>query len=69
MILDQFSSKNKSLKNIKVVDEKNPHMVDLKNIRVIPKIGGTVDDTELIDGLVLTQKTLQGSGLFKCVKL
>ena len=69
MILDQFSSKNKSLKKIKVVDEKNPHMVDLKNIRVIPKIGGTVDDTELIDGLVLTQKTLQGSGLFKCVKL
>ena len=69
MILDQFSSKNKSLKKIKVVDEKNPHMVDLKNIRVIPKIGGTVDDTELIDGLVLTQKTLQGSGSFKCVKL
>jgi len=47
---------------LKVVDEKNPHLVDLKDIRVIPKIGGTVDDTELVDGLVLTQKTLQGSG-------
>ena len=28
--------------------------VDLKNIRVSKKLGGTVDDTELVDGLVFT---------------
>jgi len=47
---------------LKVVDEKNPGLVDLRDIKVIPKIGGTVEDTELVNGLVLTQKTLSGSG-------
>jgi len=47
---------------LKVVDRSNPSLVDLRDIKVIPKIGGTVEDTEMIDGLVLTQKTLSGSG-------
>lgn len=47
---------------LKVVDVNNPSLVDLRDIKVIPKIGGTVEDTELVDGLVLTQKTLSGSG-------
>merc|ERR1719322_33371 len=46
---------------LKVVDKNNPELVDLRDIKVIPKIGGTVEDTELVDGLVLTQKTLSGS--------
>lgn len=30
-------------------------LVDLKDIRVVEQVGGTVDDTELVHGLVLTQ--------------
>jgi len=30
--------------------------VDLKNIKIIKKLGGTLDDTQLIDGLVLDSK-------------
>merc|ERR1719322_1410127 len=55
-----LKSANTSL-NSKVVDKNNPELVDLRDIKVIPKIGGTVEDTELVDGLVLTQKTLSGS--------
>eukprot|EP00124_Ichthyophonus_hoferi_P003075 Ihof_evm10s244 gene=Ihof_evmTU10s244 len=29
--------------------------VDLRDIRIIKKLGGTIDDTELVDGLVLNQ--------------
>eukprot|EP01095_Lingulamoeba_sp_RSL-Kostka_P006905 TRINITY_DN2191_c0_g1_i1.p1 TRINITY_DN2191_c0_g1~~TRINITY_DN2191_c0_g1_i1.p1 ORF type:complete len:544 (-),score=201.07 TRINITY_DN2191_c0_g1_i1:279-1862(-) len=29
--------------------------IDLNNIRVVSKIGGTIDDTQLVDGLVFTQ--------------
>ncbi|PXF40750.1 T-complex protein 1 subunit delta [Gracilariopsis chorda] len=31
--------------------------VDLKNIRTVKKLGGTIDDTELVDGLILHQHT------------
>ena len=44
------------------VVEPNHGNVDLRDIKVIPKLGGTVEDTELIEGLVLTQKTASGSG-------
>uniref|UniRef100_F6XMA0 T-complex protein 1 subunit delta n=2 Tax=Ciona intestinalis TaxID=7719 RepID=F6XMA0_CIOIN len=47
---------------LKVVDSSNPNNVDLRNIRVIPKLGGTVEDTEMIDGLILSQKTASGAG-------
>lgn len=30
--------------------------VNLKDVRVIEKLGGTVDDTEMVDGLVFTQR-------------
>lgn len=33
---------------------KNP-IVDLRNIRLVEQVGGTVDDTELVDGLVLNR--------------
>jgi T-complex protein 1 subunit delta len=36
---------------LKIIDKENDHNVDLKNIRVAMKLGGTVDDSELIDGL------------------
>jgi T-complex protein 1 subunit delta len=39
-------------------------MVDLRDIRLVEQVGGTVDDTELVQGLVLTKgvsKTASGS--------
>eukprot|EP00960_Hanusia_phi_P043058 755848-Hanusia_phi.AAC.4 len=35
---------------------------DLNMIRVVRKLGGTVDDTELVDGIVFTQKAAKGAG-------
>jgi T-complex protein 1 subunit delta len=35
-------------------------VVDLKNIRTVKKLGGTIDDTEMIDGLILTQGAARG---------
>lgn len=37
---------------MKVIDPKTAVNVDLKDIRIVKKLGGTIDDTELIDGLV-----------------
>jgi len=42
---------------MKIVDHKNPGMVDLRDIRVIPKLGGTIEDSEICPGLVLKQST------------
>ena len=37
--------------------------VNLNNIRVVTRVGGTVDDSELIDGLVFEQKAVKaGAG-------
>ncbi|KAL6937741.1 T-complex protein 1 subunit delta [Hanseniaspora osmophila] len=36
--------------------------VDLNNIRLIKKVGGTIDDTEMIDGVVLTQTSVKNAG-------
>uniref|UniRef100_H2ZFR1 T-complex protein 1 subunit delta n=1 Tax=Ciona savignyi TaxID=51511 RepID=H2ZFR1_CIOSA len=47
---------------LKVIDPMDPNNVDLRDIRLIPKLGGTVEDTEMVDGLVLTQKTASGAG-------
>lgn len=37
---------------LKVMDPKCPGTVDLNNIKIVKKLGGTVDDTTLVDGLV-----------------
>jgi len=39
-----------------------PDNVDLRNVRVVCKKGGTVDDTELIDGIVFSQKAANAAG-------
>ncbi|XP_076680364.1 chaperonin containing TCP1 subunit 4 [Andrena cerasifolii] len=36
--------------------------VDLNNIKVIKKLGGTVEDTELVEGLIFTQKSCNVNG-------
>lgn len=42
---------------LRVIDPVTATNVDLRDIRLLKKLGGTVDDTELIDGLVLDQKS------------
>ncbi|XP_058790850.1 T-complex protein 1 subunit delta [Phymastichus coffea] len=47
---------------LKVTEPGKEQAVDLKDIKVIKKLGGTVEDTELIDGLVFTQKSCNSNG-------
>ncbi|XP_044732525.1 T-complex protein 1 subunit delta [Chrysoperla carnea] len=47
---------------LKVTDPARELNVDLKDIKVIQKLGGTVEDTELIEGLVFTQKSANVNG-------
>lgn len=42
---------------MKVIDPLTAVNVDLRDIRLLKKLGGTIDDTELINGLVLDQKS------------
>ncbi|EPQ30422.1 uncharacterized protein PFL1_01948 [Pseudozyma flocculosa PF-1] len=41
---------------------KDVESVDLRDIRIVKKVGGTIDDTELVEGLVLGQNVVSGSG-------
>ncbi|KAE8145319.1 chaperonin Cpn60/TCP-1 family [Aspergillus avenaceus] len=47
---------------LKVVDPKTAENVDLRNIRVVKKVGGTIEDSEMVDGLVLNQPVIKSSG-------
>ncbi|KAL8746585.1 MAG: hypothetical protein Q9190_001429 [Brigantiaea leucoxantha] len=47
---------------LKTIDMKTADNVDLKNIRIIKKVGGTIEDTEMVDGLVLNQPIMKGAG-------
>ncbi|KAK4230613.1 T-complex protein 1 subunit delta [Podospora fimiseda] len=47
---------------VKTIDLKTADNVDLKNIRIIKKVGGTIEDSELVDGLVLTQPVIKSGG-------
>jgi T-complex protein 1 subunit delta len=46
---------------LRVIDPLTAVNVDLKDIRVVSRLGGTVDDTELIDGLVLFDRPNEAS--------
>lgn len=37
---------------LKTIDSKTATNVDLKDIRIVKKLGGTIEDSELIEGLV-----------------
>jgi len=41
---------------LKIVDKEKDENVDLRDILVSKKLGGTIDDSELIDGLVFVDK-------------
>ncbi|KAF2467439.1 T-complex protein 1 subunit delta [Lindgomyces ingoldianus] len=47
---------------MKVIDPKTADNVDLKNIRIIKKAGGTIEDSEMVDGLVLNQQVVKSAG-------
>jgi len=47
---------------LRVIDPETATDVDLNDIRIVKKLGGTSDDTELVDGLVLTQKVARLAG-------
>ncbi|GFH21006.1 T-complex protein 1 subunit delta, partial [Haematococcus lacustris] len=47
---------------LQVMDPARPNMLDLRDIRVISKPGGTVDDSQLVDGLVFDQKAAKAAG-------
>lgn len=36
--------------------------VDLRDIRIVKKVGGTIEDTELVDGVVLNQNVIVSAG-------
>ena len=47
---------------MKTIDLKTADNVDLKNIRIIKKVGGTIEDSELVEGLALTQPVIKSAG-------
>src|SRR5437764_13844094 len=46
----------------RTIDIKSADNVDLKNIRILKNVGGTIDDSEMVDGLVLTQSVVKSGG-------
>jgi len=53
---------------LKIIDPAKENNVNLKDIKIIKKIGGTVDDTELVDGMVFEQKAANVNGPKKIEK-
>lgn len=47
---------------LKVTEPGLEERVDLKNIKVIRSLGGTIEDTELVDGIVFTQRSAGVNG-------
>lgn len=46
---------------LKVADPKTG-LADLRDVRVVPKVGGTVDDSRVVDGVLLDLPALKSSG-------
>lgn len=53
---------------MKVVDPAKDCNVDLRDIKIIKRLGGTVEDTELIDGIVFDQRSAGMGGPSKVEK-
>ncbi|EDN10512.1 hypothetical protein HCAG_06315 [Histoplasma mississippiense (nom. inval.)] len=47
---------------LKTIDPKTADNVDLRNIRIVKKVGGTIEDSEMVDGLILNQGVLKSAG-------
>jgi T-complex protein 1 subunit delta len=46
----------------KIIDVKDATNVDLKNVRIVKKIGGTIDDSEMTEGVLLNQPVIKSGG-------
>lgn len=53
---------------LRIIDPTRENNVNLKDIKIIKKLGGTVDDTELVEGLVLEQRSSNVNGPKKVEK-
>jgi hypothetical protein len=47
---------------LKILDPSKPQMLDLRDIKVVTKVGGTIDDSELVEGMVFAQKAAKSAG-------
>lgn len=47
---------------MRVINPATAENVDLNDIRTVKKVGGTIDDTELVEGLVLNQDVIKSAG-------
>jgi T-complex protein 1 subunit delta len=47
---------------LRTINTSNATNADLKNIRILKKSGGVIDDSEMIDGLVLSQQAVKSAG-------
>jgi len=47
---------------LRVINPKTAENVDLRNIRIVKKVGGTIEDSEMINGLVLHQPVIKAAG-------
>ena len=47
---------------LKIIDPKTAENVDLRNIRIVKKVGGTIEESEMVDGLVLNQVVIKSAG-------
>ena len=47
---------------LKTINPANAQNVDLRNVRILKKPGGVIDDSEMIDGLVLSQQAVKSAG-------
>jgi len=47
---------------LRVIDPDKATNVDLENIKIVKKLGGTIDDTQMVDGLVFTQGAVHSAG-------
>jgi len=47
---------------LRVIDPSTAVNVNLEDIRLVKKLGATIDETEMVDGLVLTQKIARAAG-------
>ena len=47
---------------LRIIDPARDNNVNLKDIKIVKKLGGTVDDTALVEGLVLEQRASNVNG-------
>ena len=47
---------------LRVLDPARPESVDLRDVKIVKRLGGTVDDTEVVEGLVFDHKASKAAG-------